>query len=201
MYFEVPGALCNYADPRNIEICILNKDNSFSGNFLMKFSPSYSLKTLMEISKQKSLDKIFDSYKKNQYFEELFDISNKKIGSIYNLIIKEKKPNFKQNIVNNNDIVLRQRKNNNNLITGNNNFIANNSNSNNINNFNQNINANNFNQNISANNFNQNISANNFNQNISANNFNQNINANNFNQNISANTITLIKILMPITLI
>ena len=65
IYFEVPGNFCHNNNPRNIEICILNNDNSFSGNFLMRFYLEDGLKKLIEITGQKSLDKIFSSNQNN----------------------------------------------------------------------------------------------------------------------------------------
>ena len=119
VYFDVPEDLCN---TKNIEISILNKDtNSFSGNFLIHSTDGTNvLMKILKISGQIGLYKFFDSCQNNEYIEELFDNTGKKIGIIYNLMNKEKKQNINNNIVINN----------NNLINGNdNNFNVNNFNS------------------------------------------------------------------------
>ena len=86
----------------------------------MECSSADSFEELIKISETSSLDKIFDSYQNNQYAEELFNNSGKKIGLIYNLDIKEKKINIGHNN-DNNDVKFKQKQNNNNLIGDNNN--------------------------------------------------------------------------------
>ena len=195
MYFSLSGYLCNNKNPRNIEICVLQKDNSFYANFLMECNSTKSFKTFMESSKLNGGFEIcLKSFQFNNSLEQLFDNSGNPIGLIYNLVFKtgnlNNQINNKNNKPNNNNIINNSKNSNNDMNKNpifnemNRNMKVNNNNSNNIsNNISQNNNNNNLNCMNNNINFINNFNNNNINNNFNNNNFNNIFNNNNFNNN------------------
>ena len=94
MYFSLSEYLCNNKNPRNIEICVLQKDNSFCANFLMECNSTNSFKTFIESSKLNGGFEIcLKSFQFNNSLEQLFDNNGNPIGLIYNLIFKTENKN------------------------------------------------------------------------------------------------------------
>ena len=196
MYFSLSEYLCNNKNPRNIEICVLQKDNSFCANFLMECNSTKSFKIFLESSRLNGGFEIcLKSFQFNNSTEQLFDNIGNPIGLIYNLVFKTENQNNHINNNNNkpnNNIIINRKNSNNDMNKNpifneiNRNMRLDNNNSNNIsNNISQNNNNNNLNcmnNNINfINNFNNNNIINNFNNNI----FNNNFNNNNFNNNFT----------------
>ena len=161
IYFTVPANFCNNKYPRNIEICHLNQNNTFSAKFLMEQNDSNSFQLFIQTTKQNGgFSKCLESYKGT---EELYSNNGQQLGFIHNLMFKYSN----QNIQNNNNNPNIQSLNNININNNNNNnFAFNNIQGNNSNQiFNPNLQNNwqNINNNINMmSNSNNNINNNNF---------------------------------------
>ena len=204
LYFALASSFCDNKNPRNIEICILNKDNTFSANYLIECNKIDSFKTALIIAKKvNGFDNYFSKIEFVNITGQLYDGYNKPIGLIYKLknpIINQYQKDF--NILNSNKNLFQISNQNMNQNSNQKMYQNNNQNSNqkmyqtNNQSINQNISQDmnlNINQNINQN-MNQNI-----NQNIyqdANHNMNQIMNKNssqNMNQNSNQKAINLIQ--------
>ena len=94
MHFKLPGNLCGNKNPRNIEICKLNKeDNLFQASFLIECNKTNSLETFLENAKQNGgLDIYLNNFQFNNNIEQIYDNFKHPIGLIYNLIPPKPNP-------------------------------------------------------------------------------------------------------------
>ena len=121
MYFRLPPHFCGNKQVSNIEIGILNPDNSFTANFLMECNSVGSFRQLLENAKQNGgFDKFLISYLNNT-IEQLYDNNGNPIGIIYNLMPKVNLNNNFNNNINMNNLFQNSMQNWNNN-NGSNNF-------------------------------------------------------------------------------
>ena len=86
LYFSLPHSLCNYKNPRNIEICILNTDNTFSANYLIECNNTNSFETTLNIAnKLNGFDNYFSKIEFANTTGQLYDGYQNPIGLIYKL--------------------------------------------------------------------------------------------------------------------
>ena len=86
LYFSLPHSLCNYKNPRNIEICILNTDNTFSANYLIECNNIKSFETTLNIAnKLNGFDNYFSKIEFANTTGQLYDGYQNPIGLIYKL--------------------------------------------------------------------------------------------------------------------
>ena len=97
IYFRLPSHFSGNKHLSNIEIGILNQDNSFTANFLMECNSIGSFKQIIENAKQNGgFDKFLNSYQSN-IVEQLYDNNGNPIGIIYNLMPKGMLNNMEAN--------------------------------------------------------------------------------------------------------
>ena len=135
-YFRLPSHFSGYKHVSNIEIGILNPDNSFTANFLMECNNAGSFIKIIGNAKQNGgFEKFLISYQNNT-IEQLYDNNGYQIGIMYNVMPKSNLNNIFNNNMNMNNLFQNSMQNWNNN-NGSNNF-------NSLNNFNNDMLNNNY---------------------------------------------------------
>ena len=92
IYFTIPGYLCNNKIPGNIEICLLNQNNTFEEQFLIECSTTDSFKIFLQNVNLNGGFGIYLNRFQNNNIEQLYDNNGRPIGIIYNLKANKQTP-------------------------------------------------------------------------------------------------------------